>query len=133
MRVRARTIPPFSATAPPLSPVPAPLATTGMPCLAATLTTRDTCSVLAGNTTASGRALSTEPSYSKTIRSSGACTTYMSPTIRLSSSMIWPRSTTAHLAERGYIVADCHYPFKPRLALAGAVSKVAPGGPNRSW
>ena len=64
-------MPPSSATAPPLSPVPAPRATTGSPCLWAVASTRETSSVDLGRTTSWGMALSTEPSYSKTIRSSG--------------------------------------------------------------
>ena len=48
MRVRATTIPPCSAIAPPLSPVPAPRATTGTPCFPAVFTTPETSSVVRG-------------------------------------------------------------------------------------
>ena len=64
IRVTASTMPPRCAPAPPLSPVPAPLATTGTPRRAAIATTAETSAVEDGSTTAAGIALSTEPSYS---------------------------------------------------------------------
>ena len=75
MRVSEITMPPISATAPPLRPVPAPLATTGTSFRRASLTTSATCSAVSGMTTIAGIALSAEPSYSYTIRSSGLYTT----------------------------------------------------------
>ena len=50
--------------APPERPVPAPRPTIGMLLRAASLTTRETCSVVDGKTTASGRPFSIEASYS---------------------------------------------------------------------
>ena len=64
MREVATTMPPQRAMAPPLSPVPAPRATTGTPCFSADWTMAWTWAVESGKTTASGRARSTEPSYS---------------------------------------------------------------------
>ena len=50
---KERTIPPAKGTAPPESPVPAPLGVTGMRFLFAYSSTADTCSVVSGKTTAS--------------------------------------------------------------------------------
>ena len=87
MRVSAMTMPPCSAIAPPLRPVPAPRATTGTPWAPAAFTTSETSDVVRGRTTTVGSARSTEPSYSKTIRSSGLCTTFGSPTTAVRSRM----------------------------------------------
>ena len=72
--------------APPLRPVPVPRPTTGTPAPWASAKTRLTASVLAGKTTAMGIPRSTDPSYSKTSRSSEWCTTFSSPT------MLWRRA-----------------------------------------
>src|SRR5450759_5562660 len=86
MRVTCRAMPPRIVTAPPESPVPAPRGTTGILCLAATLITPATCSVVEGRTTASGRAPSIEASRSKMRRSLAESMTDSRPTIRRSSS-----------------------------------------------
>jgi hypothetical protein len=51
----------------------------GVSYLAATFTTRETSSVVRGNTTSSGRALSTEPSNSYNSKSSFALSTFSGP------------------------------------------------------
>ena len=79
-------MPPCMVTAPPESPVPAPRGTTGMWCLAATLITPATSSVVEARTTASGRAPSIEASRSKMRRSLAESITDSRPTIRRSSS-----------------------------------------------
>ena len=58
------TMPPWGVTAPPLRLVPAPRATTGTFLLSASFTSATTCSVLIGNTTASGCRSTDSPSYS---------------------------------------------------------------------
>ena len=64
MREKPSKMPPSVATDPPLSPVPAPRATSGRPCRSANLAICTTCSVVRGNTTASGWRSEESASYS---------------------------------------------------------------------
>src|SRR5277367_679636 len=79
--MRANTIitPPARAMAPPESPVPAPRPTMGTSCVLASFTISETCRVVVGKTTASGKDFSMEPSYSYINNSSGSESTEAGP------------------------------------------------------
>src|SRR4051812_25509094 len=87
MRVMAIRTPPTAATAPPLSPVPAPRGTTGRSYLRATLTAAATSWAELGKTTTCGWPFSIVPSYSKTMRSLASLITLRLPSAASSSSM----------------------------------------------
>src|SRR6202034_1330140 len=79
IRANETTMPPCRAIAPPESPVPAPRPTIGTTYRVANRAISTTSLVSRGNTTQSGRAVSTEPSYSYSIRSSSVCKTPREP------------------------------------------------------
>src|SRR5262245_43866274 len=81
-------MPPPRASAPPESPVPAPRPTSGISRLTASFTIFTTSAAMDGHTTTSGRAFSTDPSYSYSTRSSSRESTFRAPTIPSSSAMI---------------------------------------------
>ena len=75
-----RSMPPSTGSAPPESPVPAPRATTGVPCAAAIRSTDWTSAVLPGSTTRSGvRLCAVSASHSKATQDSAAVRTESEP------------------------------------------------------
>ena len=64
MRAKDITTPPSTGIAPPERPVPAPRGTIGTPCSWQKRATAATSAVVSGSTTASGEAVSADPSYS---------------------------------------------------------------------
>src|ERR1039457_6102513 len=81
MREKAITRPFSCGIEPPLSPVPAPRATTAMPSAVASRMIWETCCVFCGKTTAPGVLLRIPASYSYSMRSSGRSRTASRPAI----------------------------------------------------
>ena len=82
--VRQSTRQSWLGTLPPLSPVPDPRVTIGVPLAAASRTQSATCAVVRGNTTADGRTLSAAvPSKLYGMRSSARVRTASAPTMEL--------------------------------------------------